>query len=283
MLKRPHKSWVFTYNNYKEEDIPVIAAWEDVAKMTVGQEVGKKTGTPHLQGAVTFKTAKRFSSVKKLNEKISWRVMAAKWNEGEAAFEYCRKDGIICIEIDNTVKRGKRSDLQKAYDAAKSGKTLKEWTTEEEPSYQAIKVYEKIKSVHDKRVLEDDKLHVIWIWGASGSGKSHAAREIGGEFCEFTGHRFVGGYNGEEVIMFDDIKPEDWTGCTHILLRLLDKYPYNMEVKNGYMKAMYHTVVITCLWKPEDFWGMVTKYEPPIQLLRRITEVRHMGDKMWSP
>jgi len=194
LLKRPHKSWVFTLNNYKEEDIPVIAAWEDVARMTVGKEVGKKTGTPHLQGAVTFTSAKRFSGVKKLNEKISWRVMAAKWNEGEAAFEYCRKDDDVVIEINNS-KQGKRSDIEIAYDLAESGTDVDE-VRKSRLGYQALRVWEKARTLHAAKTRE---VKVYWLHGKPGTGKTRLAVERGAKLITYE-KGFWQGYEGEKII-----------------------------------------------------------------------------------
>lgn len=274
ILAKPHKSWCFTLNNHTKEEVDVIIAdcTEDkIAKITIGEEIGEE-GTPHLQGAVTFRKATRFSGVKKLwSERIHWEVMIAVWDGGKAAFEYCKKDGNIILDIDNTDKAGKRTDLDNAYDAAGAGHSLKEYLEDFRPNYQAIKVFEIAKSTMRTRDIKEKGLKVSWIWGESGCGKTRMAESSGGKMVEYNG-RFWMGYDGEKTIILDDIKPEDWRGKTGCLLKALDRYPFTMEVKGGSQTAMYETVIITCIYEPEDFWKRLCD-EPAKQLLRRITEI----------
>ena len=271
------RSWCFTLNNYTEEDIEAIKSWTEVARIVVGKETGDK-GTPHLQGAVTFRLMRRLSALKKLNNKIHWERMMAKKDHGEAAFEYCRKDGDVCIDIDTRVGQGARTDIAKAYEAARGGVSMREFTATDCPSWQALKVFEKISGVHAERTLPEGGLNVIWVHGASGTGKTRMARELSKIFVEFTGKRFFSGYAGEETMILDDIKPTDWLGCTGKFLKMMDRYPFQMEIKGGSIMAMYHTLMITCIRSPEEFWAEIAADEPVYQLTRRIKEVRFLGN-----
>lgn len=82
------KTWCFTINNWENEEYNQIKLWPDVSKGVVGKEVGEK-GTPHLQGAVTFKKAMTLTGVKKLHPTAHWE----KANQKDKAFTYCLKDG----------------------------------------------------------------------------------------------------------------------------------------------------------------------------------------------
>ncbi len=60
------------------------------AQYIFGQEIGEE-GTPHLQGAVRFKTKQRFTAVVKLfpGKGVHWEKQVKKWDFN---VEYCRKD-----------------------------------------------------------------------------------------------------------------------------------------------------------------------------------------------
>lgn len=85
------KGWVFTYNNYFEENIQAILQWfgEEAEKYFFAREVGKLKGTPHLQGFVSFKSRKYFSSLKKFDPRISWKKRRANHKKN---LEYCSKE-----------------------------------------------------------------------------------------------------------------------------------------------------------------------------------------------
>lgn len=59
----------------------------------------------------------------------------------------------------------------------------------------------------------------------------------------------------------------------HTLLNLLDRYPFQVEVKGGTLQFRPKRIFITCPKRPEDIWASRTE-EDLAQLLRRITEVK---------
>lgn len=97
--------WVFTLNNYEEADVDRLLEL-DTKYIVIGKETGD-SGTPHLQGFVIFRSAKRFAAVKAL---ISDRahLEPARGTSPQAA-EYCKKDGDFS-EQGECPTAGKRSD-----------------------------------------------------------------------------------------------------------------------------------------------------------------------------
>jgi hypothetical protein len=77
------KRWVFTLNNYTDNDEVAVQAIECLY-LVYGREVS------HLQGFVTFKTMQRLSGVKKLLPTAHWEI--AKGSSCQAS-DYCKKDG----------------------------------------------------------------------------------------------------------------------------------------------------------------------------------------------
>ena len=97
------RSWVYTLNNYTDEDITQLKAFT-VQKHRSCKEVGESS-TPHLQGSITFTRQYTLKQLKKLNDRIHWEKALCKDAEN-----YCTK-GEIIIDVDNR-KQGHRSDLQ---------------------------------------------------------------------------------------------------------------------------------------------------------------------------
>lgn len=94
------KSWVFTLNNYTDNDEKIIQAWEHTY-CAYGREVSE-TGTPHLQGFVTFQRAYRLTALKKLMPRAHWEKACT----ADAA-NYCFKEGDFYLSDRRTKKRGR--------------------------------------------------------------------------------------------------------------------------------------------------------------------------------
>jgi len=78
------RNWFFTINNYTEDDIKSITAWD--CKYTFQEEVGEN-GTPHLQGVVMFKDAKTLGAMKRYNARAHWEIVRS----SKHAVDYCKK------------------------------------------------------------------------------------------------------------------------------------------------------------------------------------------------
>lgn len=93
------KSWVYTLNNYTENDEKIIQAWEHTYS-AYGRETSE-SGTPHLQGFITFKRAYRLSALKKLMPRAHWEKACT-----SDAANYCFKEGDFWLS-DQRRKRGR--------------------------------------------------------------------------------------------------------------------------------------------------------------------------------
>ena len=207
------KSWCFTWNNYAEEDIVYLKSWEhDVSKMIVAKEVGE-SGTPHLQCAVTWNSAKRWSGVKKLIPECHFE----KIRNPIGAFLYCDKGGEVVISINMDKKRGQRTDWDDLKEMIKMKKPRCE-IAEAHPHLYATchKGIEALASaLFDKRpfnyMMEEKPKEVIWVWGAPGVGKSRWVRN------NYPRGRIHG----------------DLEGNYTYLLELTDAYQIEVETKGG--------------------------------------------------
>lgn len=94
------KTWCFTLNNYSEEELKALRLLPDITYLLMGKEVSS-TGTPHIQGYITFKNAHRFSAMRKFSPRAHWEPTRV----DAAANRYCRKDGDYEV-IDRRRQRG---------------------------------------------------------------------------------------------------------------------------------------------------------------------------------
>lgn len=91
MPSRQGKRWVFTLNNYTDEDQERLRRLgEEVNYLVFGREVAPETGTPHLQGFVLFHTNKRLNAAKAaLGDRV--HLETARGTSAQAS-AYCKKE-----------------------------------------------------------------------------------------------------------------------------------------------------------------------------------------------
>lgn len=98
------RNFVFTWNNYSEEDKEYLAAFaKSYCKyMIFGEEVGEKN-TPHLQGYCRLSSQRSFGKVKKWLPKCH---IEKRQGTEEQAIVYCMKDGKYTVfgETEKKVK-----------------------------------------------------------------------------------------------------------------------------------------------------------------------------------
>ncbi len=83
-----NRVWVFTLNNYTENDIKYLLTQFTHAFLYAFQEELGNLGTPHLQGIVKWKNAKSFKSMRKLLSKAHWEPC----KNLKASILYCLKE-----------------------------------------------------------------------------------------------------------------------------------------------------------------------------------------------
>lgn len=111
------KRWVFTINNWEEEDqVRLRALTPDQAEYVVwGRERGEQ-GTPHLQGFVVWKAAIRFTTAKnRLGGQCHLEIARG---DDTAASTYCKKEEDFEEYGQITTKQGRRSDLKQFFEEA---------------------------------------------------------------------------------------------------------------------------------------------------------------------
>lgn len=254
------KKWVFTLNNYESKDIEFFKNLS-YNYIKFGEEIGE-SGTPHLQGFVIFKNQTRLSALKKLHSKVHWEIQVG---PDEACSNYCSKGSNI-FEQDNR-SQGKRNDILSAANLVKE-KGIMGVVNEMPEMY--VKYHSGLEKLFH-RISTDRTIKpiVTWIYGKTGTGKTrHVFDKHQDIWISNKNLQWWDGYENQEVVLIDDFRRDF---CTfHELLRILDRYPYNVAVKGGFRKLNSKYIYITSPFHPKETYETREDIQ---QLLRRIDEI----------
>lgn len=154
-MDKPHKTWDFTVNNYGESDLKLLENWSsEVNRVVVSKEVGE-SGTPHLQGRITFKRTYRFAALHKMCPTWHWEVTMCPRD----SLYIMKHDSDIIVNIDNR-KQGHRTDLQEAVDVLKE-QGIKEVAKQHPVSY--VKYHKGLQAlaIELKELPSDDEFMLL--------------------------------------------------------------------------------------------------------------------------
>lgn len=262
-----NRCWVFTVNNYTPEELDHIKTI-DCKYLIVGEEVGEK-GTPHLQGYIEFKAGKRLCTMKKLIPRAHFEVRRG---TAQQAATYCKKDGKF-HEVGSISEQGKRTDLNKLKDEIMNGKTIDSIILETPEIYhQYGRTLEKIEELKHLECYRSEMTQGIWLWGATGVGKTHKALEGYNPKTHYiypNDNGWWDGYRGQETVVFNDFRGEIPYA---LMLQLVDKYPMTVKRRGRPpMPFVSKRVIVTSSLPPEDVYHNVNARDSIEQLLRRFT------------
>lgn len=266
------KTWMYTLNNYKEEDIIFLEELDGVSRHICGKEIAPTTGTPHLQGRITFKKAMRLSAVKKIHKRAHWT--GARFQKSD----YEQKGGDICIDICNDVQ-GKRTDLDIIADMVVEGRSQRDIALECPGTF--MKYHKGLNALRSALIEpRTEPPEVTVIWGATGTGKSRMARELVENPFYVWGpenNKWFDGYQGQKNVIFEEFRGQLPFG---MLLRLLDRYDCKVEYKGGICEFVATKIVITSPKHPRYWYELCDTEDTYKQLIRRITKIICTEDKM---
>lgn len=266
---KPAKTWLLTINylNVPENpnDIECIKGWlPECTRVVLSREVGAQ-GTVHLQGAITFRVAKRLSALKKLHGRAHWIIANSR-----DPFTYCIKsDSDVKINHESR-EQGRRTDIEAV---AKKLKTQPEHVVAEENPEIWVRYRNGLKQwLKDiKPPVVRGSTKVYWVFGAGGAGKGKWMREMAdmkGDSIEIVEFSYFRGYKNQTSVLLHDLRPSslNW----EYLLNLLDKWLV-CEVPTYYGTAKWppQNIFISAPMSPLAFAQLKTE-EEAYQLVRRI-------------
>lgn len=289
------RRWIFTLNNYTEEEEITLQELPGCTYMVYGKEIGKNN-TPHLQGFVTFKAMKRLSAMKKINNRAHWEVAKSisrinreycmkgsqpkeEWDELNTSGPNYGLDADV-FEKGKCPNQGQRTELESACDRIDEGVSMraiaKEFRTTYVHSYKGLQAYQLITS----EGYHSDTTRGVWIWGPSGVGKSSKVwKDYGDSLFDKPQNKWFDGYAGEETILIDDFDNKGIC-LSHYLKRWADHYPCTGETKGGTVHLRHKRLVLTSQYSIRKLFGKPDENgevdEELIDALTRRFHVIHM-------
>lgn len=280
MPARQSHHYVFTYNNPADVTAEELYAALGPRYLVCQKERGD-TGTLHFQGYVEFAARRTISGLVRSLPGVHW---APRLGTRDQARDYARKAD---TRVDGPWEfgtwitgPGARTDLLALRDAIKEGsKDAELWENHFGVmlrSHRAVREYRSAISP----VRPDVPVDVTVLYGPTGTGKSRLVREV----CDdayWVSNPSAGqpvwfdGYVGQSTLVLDDFY--GWMPHS-FLLRLLDRYPFQLPCK-GYMVPLAATrVFITSNVGPDHWYSSAHAYAP---LRRRLTWIFSVMDSIY--
>lgn len=264
------KRWCFTINNWTEEDLNTIKAVPH-QYLVVGKEISS-SGTPHLQGFITFKGKKRLSACKKLHATAHWEL--AKGTSQQAS-DYCKKDGDF-FESGVCPSQGKRTDLEEACNLLKSGASMSVVADEHPTTF--VKYSRGLRELAQvvQKPYDHTDVRGLWYVGPPGTGKSRLARSHDSFYLKQQ-NKWFDGYAGEKTIILDDL---DTPTLGHHLKIWSDRYACTGETKGGQVQLRHERFIVTSNYTIDKLFGEDEEMRKAIK--RRFT-IRDFGMFPYNP
>jgi len=199
-----------------------------VSYVTGQLESGKDSGYRHWQLMVCFSRKQRLGGVKS----IFGSKCHAEPTRSAHARDYCRKEDTAVpgtrFEFGELpIRRNSKPDWQRVWDSAKSG------------DFESIPANIRVQNYRTIRAIRSDYAKPVGMertclvyWGPTGTGKSQLAWEQAGvgAYPKDPSSKFWCGYDGQQHVVIDEFRGQI---AIHHLLRWLDRYPVNVELKGS--------------------------------------------------
>ena len=261
-----HKNYCFTFNNYPNTKLVDSVECKYIA---YSKEVAPTTLTPHLQGYITFNNAKTLTAACAVLPGCHLSIMHGSIAQNDAYINKVSsmvERGEKPISNDN---KGRAEQLrwQRSRDLAKEGKI------DEIDADIFIRYYSTLKKIRTDYQRKPDPVSTrcYWIYGPTGTGKSHAVENAPFSVYKKTMDdlKWFDGYQGEDCIYLEDIDKYQvkWGG---LIKRLADKWPMQASIKGSMQYIRPRIVCVTSNYRIDEIWSDQQTVEP---LQRRFVEI----------
>jgi len=267
-----NRNFCFTFNNYPDTTLVDNVACKYIA---YSKEVAPTTGTPHLQGWITFNSVKTEIQVRKLLPGCHISTMHGSLAENDI---YISKAAVITERGEKPVTNDNKGRAEKlrwhrARELAKNGQL------DDVDADIYIRCYNTLKNIakdHQSKPPPCD-VKCFWIYGSTGTGKSHAVETTFPDCYKkaMDDLKWFDGYQDEDVIYLEDIDKYQvkWGG---LLKRLADRWPMQASIKGAMKYIRPKVVIVTSNYQIEEIWQDSATVDP---LLRRFTVVEKVNQE----
>jgi len=273
-----HRAWVFTINNYTDEDTDAVYALsQEASYVSVGDELGK-LGTPHYQGFVHFTTLKAMSQVKELLPR-AWLAPKSKLSTFKQAIDYTQKDNDFYEHGARPLDPPAKGELEK-HRAARNLAAVMEGRLDDVDAdilVSQLRNYEyaarRLKTARGgAAVALDGVLKNMWVHGDAGVGKDMFVNALApNAYVKEPDSKWWDGYDGADDVVIRDLGPDH---DPRVVKVWADRYPFQAEVKGSTLGMIRpKRVIVTSNYSPADL------YEgPDLDAVERRFQIIHAHD-----
>lgn len=270
------RRWCLTLNHYTEAELDKLSSLP-CRYIVYGLETGQE-GTPHVQGYIVFKNARRFSTLKKFLPRGHWEI--AQGSDAQNV-NYCKKQDPNPYERGSLPIQRANANVNPqeilARDPINGPRILN--VNRQLNGYQLE--YSMLCEVERGKLK---KPKIIYVYGSSGSGKSFYAlkrgiTEYGKEnICtiRFDRSGFAHCSNPlAECLVMMEFRPSCLDAVT--FLELTDGYGLHLNIKHGSIYIRPKCLFICSILPPTEIY----KEEINRQFVRRLTEIINKDLDPW--
>lgn len=290
------RKWQITINNPRDKGfdheyiIFTLSKFKSLVYYCISDEKAE-TGTPHTHIYLACSNGILFSTLKNRFEGAHFEIARGTSQENrdyvfkEGKWEKDKKKETNCVNThvefgEMPVERqGSRNDLSDLYDMIKNGMTNYE-IIDNSPQY--LMNVEKIERA--RQIITENKfkntyreLHVTYIYGTTGAGKTRSIMEQYGyeNVYRVTDYEHpFDGYAGQDVVIFEEFRSS--LRCDQ-MLNYLDGYPLTLPCRYNNKVACYTNVyIITNIPFEEQYQLIQTEHKETWSAFkRRVHEIKN--------
>lgn len=244
-----HRHFCFTHNNYEntyqEDNI-------ECRYIAYSKEVSA-SGTPHLQGFVSFVSAKTKKAAIKVLTGCHVEVMLGSYDENTA---YCSKAGELIERGEKPMSNDNKGRAEKLR-WVKILANAKAGNFDEIDADVQVRYYGTLKRIAMDHMVKPAPMADVcglWIHGESGVGKSRYVWETWPDHYIKSRNKWWSGYIDQPVVCLDDLGPEDAKWMGSFLKDWADYKPFQGETKGGGIQIRPVKFIVTSQYTIEDLW-----------------------------